>query len=133
MSSKSPKLHVHCGDANSVASDPRSDARAEMKGESLLSKSEIVMIEEFRGRIATIPTLSEIDCLEALNRFEGPDNVLYKFVERSILVRDQRELFAKENTKEGFVPVKDYLKRLFETRIEKIFREPRATWDKINP
>ena len=128
------KFQVIPGGIDSSANDPKSDAKAEMKGESLLSKFEIDFIKELRQKIANIPNIDEDDCLDALIRFEGSENVSSKYVERALFTRDRRGLFsAEEKTKDGFVPIRPYLQRLFKNRIESITKEPQAIWDKIYP
>jgi hypothetical protein len=129
-----PKLRLIPGGLDSSTGNAKIDTEIQEGGDSLLSKVEIGSIKEWREIIANIPTTSEDECLNALKRFEGPNHVESTIEGGSILTMDRRGLFSDlEKTKNGFVPIRDYLKRLFENRIENVIKRPQALWDKIYP
>ena len=120
MASKFQVIH---GGKDLSASETGSDASLETHGESHLSHQDVHFIKEMRKKVATIPTQSEDECLDALVRFEGPDNVFSKHIESTIFTMDRRGLFSdQEKTKDGFVPIKLYVERLFKDRIENILK-----------
>lgn len=117
------KPQVIPGGINSSANYSRSAVKAETNAESTLSHQDIHFIKEMREKIANIPTETEDDCCDALTRFEGPDNVHSRFQDGTLFTYDRRGLFStQEKTKDGYVPVKIYLERLFKNRVENIIK-----------